>query len=477
MKLPALILLPALAAAAGPSLEIQSVIDLAQGAPPEIAADALIRIAALDQLPKERRVDLLEQAFGLAPFAPQPYKRRSALARAIGPAGFLNRVYEQDLDTLSLQLRAIEGLLPLAPQKARQLFLGIAPVILPQLSCDDFLVYDIDRFYAVLERVAAQTFSAKEVREEEPAKFLVGYLASVGSAAQVAGAARLVAGSAGTDAEFQSLVTSFAGALGRISSDSRSFLYGANAAAADIQKLAEQSQRRRMSPQVVLEAYRQFLANHLAGAPCADNGKVVWSATAAGVATYFNDHLAIPPLPPIDVSALSPPTTDGELKGLKWCEDSECRSIHEQYQTLVLGQAGAFKQNREREQTEWQSKARDFLDSMAGWTQSTGLTPVEYFREKIAMFSEFLIVVPNGPTREFVLQSMLAFLRQTQLPPENRPEWVLPISQLAGRVRLSPADWNQTADDLRRANDSVIALAMALEAVAPRSLSALMPVL
>jgi len=51
-------------AAAGPSsLEIQSVVDLAHSAPPEVAADALIRVAALDQLAKARRVELLEQAF------------------------------------------------------------------------------------------------------------------------------------------------------------------------------------------------------------------------------------------------------------------------------------------------------------------------------------------------------------------------------------------------------------------------------
>jgi hypothetical protein len=171
MRLLALVLLSALAVAAGPSLEIQSVVDLAGSAPPEVAADALIRVAALDQIAKPRRVELYDQAFALALFAPQPYKRRTGLARAIGPSGFLNRAYEQDLDGLSLQLRAVEGLLPLAPQKAREHFLEIAPLRLPQLSCDDFMVYDVDRFYAVLGQVAGQTFSAKEVRNEEPTKF------------------------------------------------------------------------------------------------------------------------------------------------------------------------------------------------------------------------------------------------------------------------------------------------------------------
>jgi len=478
MRLPVLVLLPALAAAAGPSsLEIQSVVDLAHSAPPEVAADALIRVAALDQLAKTRRVELLEQAFALAPFSAQPYKRRTGLARSIGPSGFLNRAYEQDLDTLSLQLRAVEGLLPLAPQKAREHFLEITPLRLPQLSCDDFLVYDVDRFYDVLGRVAAQTFSAKEVRDEEPAKFLAGYIATVSSAAQVAPVARLLEGAAGKDTEFQSLITAFAGALARISSDDRSFLYGANAAGPAIQRLADQSQRRQISPMVLLEAYRRFLNSNLAGTRCADDTQNVWAAPAANVAAYFNDKLAIPPLSPIDMSSITPAKSDGEVKGLAWCEDPECRAMRDQFQALIFGENGAASQPQQREQNEWQSRARDFLGALAAWTQSTGIGPVEHFREKIALFSELVVIVPNGPAREFVLQSMLGFLIQNRLPPENRFEWLLPVSQLSGRMGFDPAGWGETADDLRRANDSAIALSMALEAIAPRSLSAVMPVL
>ena len=477
MRLAVLVLLPVLALAAAPSLEIQSVLDLAHSAPAEVAADALIRVAALDQLSKPRRVELFEQAFALAPFAPQPYKRRSGLARSIGPSGFLNRAYEQDLDTLSLQLRAVEGLLPLAPRKAREHFMEIAPLRLPQLSCDDFLVYDVDRFYEVLGEVAGQTFSAKEIHDEEPTKFLAGYIATVTSAAQVAPVARLLENVPGKDAEYQSLTAAFAGALGRISSDGRSFLYGASAAGPSIQKLAELCRRRQISPQIVLESYRQFLVSHLAGPRCADDTQTKWIGSAADVAAYFNSNLAIPPLQPIDMGAITPAQTEGEAKGLAWCEDSECQAMRGQYLALIFSENGFASHPQEREQNEWQAKVRDFLAAMAAWTESSGATPVEHFREKVGLFSELLIVVPNGPTREFVLRSLLQFLLQNRLPPENRLEWLLPVTQLAGRVGLDPSSWGDTADDLRRANDSVIALSIALEAIAPRPLSAVMPLL
>ena len=477
MRFLLLVLLPAVAAAAGPSLEIQSVVDLAGSAPPEVAADALIRIAALDKLPKPRRVELFEQAFQLAIFAPQPYKRRSALARSVGASGFLNRAYDQDLDSLSLQLRAVEGLLALAPQKARDRFLEIAPLHLPKLTCDDYLVFDVDRFYSVLGRMAAETFTAKEAREGEPAKFLTGYLAAITSAAQLAPAAHLLERAPVKDSDFQSLTTAFAGALTRISSDDRSFLYGAYSAGAGIQKLAEQCQRRQLSPMVLLEAYRQFLAGHLGGARCADDTQSRWTGSPDQVTAFFNDKLAAAPLQPIDLQSITPAKTEGEAKGLAWCEDAECRALREQYHALVFSNNGQPGDAQDRAQNDWQAKARDFLAAMANWTQSTGLTPVEHFREKIALFNELLIVVPNGATRQFVLRSLVEFLVEDRLPDENRIEWLLPVNQLAGRMGLDPSGWHDAEDDLRHANDSAVALAVQLEAIAPRPLDAVMPLL
>jgi hypothetical protein len=87
--------------AAAPASEIESVVDLARSATPEIAADALIRIAALDKLEKKWRIELLDQAFALAAGSPQPYKRRSGLDRSEGPSGYFTRAYGQEL-TLNL---------------------------------------------------------------------------------------------------------------------------------------------------------------------------------------------------------------------------------------------------------------------------------------------------------------------------------------------------------------------------------------
>ena len=88
------ILLPLAYCAAAITPEIDGLIVSARALPAEFASDALIRIAALDALEKVRKIELLEQAFQRASGAQQPYKRRAAIARFGGAAGFLNRVKE-----------------------------------------------------------------------------------------------------------------------------------------------------------------------------------------------------------------------------------------------------------------------------------------------------------------------------------------------------------------------------------------------
>jgi hypothetical protein len=460
MKTLAAFLLPAVCFAA-PALEIEAVLDLARSTPPEVTADTFIRVAGLNQLEKKREVELLEQAFELASGAPQPFKRVSVLPRAVGPSGFLARAYRQDLDTNSLRLRAVAGLLPLDPLKARERFQEIPPLALPPLTCDEFLVYDLDRFYEVLGQVAAQGFTPKEIREEEPSRFLAGYIGRITSAVEVAPAARMLASVPLSDSQFQALATALAGALGHIADDDRAFTYGSQSAGGAILGLIELGQRRQVSPLVLLGAYRAFLVNHLSGAQCADR-------EPADPAAFFNDKLRMPPLPPIDISEITPSKVEGKAKGLEWCENPECRAIREQYRLLVTKETGEVVQSQDREQSQWQAKVRDFLAAIAAWTESTGATPAEHFREKIGFFSDVLAIVPSGTTREFVLRSLVDFLSQSRPQAENRLEWLLAVNQLVGRVQLDPLGLGRTASDLRGARDPVIALAMALEAIAPR---------
>jgi hypothetical protein len=453
-----------------PGTAIEPVVDLARGAPSELASDALIRLASLERLDKKSRIELLNQAFELAAGASQPFRRRAAALHSAGPAGFLDRAYAQDLDALSLRLRAVEGLLPIDPRMARERFEEIPPLQLPPPTCGDFLVYDVSRFYEVLGKVAVASFNAKEVREQAPPKFLAKYVGVISSPAQVAPAARLLAEAVLPDSEFQMLATAFAGTLGGIAGDDRSFTYAAREAGAAIGELARLGERRALAPIVLLGAYRAFLVNHLTGARCEE----LESDSDGGAAAFFNERLRIPALPVVGESERTPSKVEGKAKGLAWCESPECRAIRDQFHTLVFRADGEAFQQGEREKNEWQARVRDFLTAMSSWDQSAGASPAEHFREKIGFYSDLVAIVPNGDTREYVLRSMLAYLTQSRPGQEERIEWYLPIVQLVGRVNLDPRGLGKVADDLRRANDAVIALEMALEQIAPHRVNEFM---
>ncbi|HWB87185.1 MAG TPA: hypothetical protein VG675_23780 [Bryobacteraceae bacterium] len=488
MKLIGLLLLTMLLAGAASPSKLDSYIDAAEGAPAEFAADALIRIASLDQVPKARKIQLLDDAFNRAAGAQQPYKRQTAFLHGAGPGGFLNRAYDQDLDALSLRLRAVEAMLPLDPFRARTLFLQIPPIDAPKLTCADFMVYDFSRYYAVLESVAAKTFTPKEIQSEEPFALIKSSTAGITSAVQVAPVARLLAGAKLTNDQFRTLVAQFAASLEKISGDDRSFEFSRGVGTA-IQSLAAKSKQNGVSPLPLLEAYRLYLVNNLSGARCADDDQMQQGhafafttglpadSEAANTIQFFNDKLRVDPLQAVEEQEVTPASIDGNAKGLNSCDSPECKTVAAQYRGMIFGSNGIPYTNAQKSTTEWQSQLQDFISALADWKEPSGDETANYFRDKCGLYSDVFNVVPPGPDRELVLRAMLDFLKQNRYQTENRMEWFLPVNTLIGRIGLDPLGLGNLAGDVKSVNDPLIALYANLESLVPRSPAQIMPLL
>src|SRR5579875_156086 len=469
-----LLVAPACLGETPPPSAIDAVIDLSRGGPAELAADALIRIASLDRLPKKRRMELAEQAFQLAGASPIPYKKHSALPHSQGPSVFIDHAYALDLDALSLRLRAVEALLALDPERARARFEEIPPLEIPDLTCSDFMTYDLSRYYEVLGRVAAEGFTPKENKEGGVVKFLARYL-NISHPAEIVPAARMLAGNlAVPDAAFQSLVNAFAETLSRVGGDDRSFTDAAHQAGPAIAALAQASARRGLPPAVVLGAYREFLASHLTGARCEE---LEGANASSDPAEYFNAHLRTPAVGPIEGAERTAAKREGKPEGLAACKSPECRDIRKQYQKLIFHDNGQAYQEAERQSIAWQTRVRDFLTALASWNESSGAPPLQFFREKVDFYSQLIAIVPQGETRDYVFSSMLSFLLSSRPSGEEQIQWYLPVIQLVGRAALDLCAFARATADLRQANDSAIALEMALEVVAPRPVSEFMPLL
>jgi hypothetical protein len=492
MKTLAVILLPMLCAAAAAPAGIDALLDAARAAPAEFAADAMIRIAALDRLEKARRIELLEEAFRKASGAQQPYKRQAVFVRAGGPSNFLNRVYGQDLDAMSLRLRAVEALLPLDAKKARELFLQVPPPKTPPLKCDDFLIYDVGRFYATLGSVARQSFTAQETEAGAPFRLLERFAGAITSPVQVAPVAEMLAAANVKDADFEKLTNSFAEALGKISGDDRSFAY-AMTAGKQILALAEESKRRHSPPLELLEAYRLYLVINLSAARCADDDSMMSTATSFGLLTgqtidqeaqdaveFFNKRLLMAPLLPIQEEEATPSRLEGVATGLRTCEDAQCRAIGEQLRGLIFGPNGLAYSSDEQSTPAWRGKLREFLSALAKWQESApGAHPTaaEHFRMKATAYSGLLSLVFNGPDRELVVRAMLDYLKRNPYQQENRMEWFLLVNGTIGRMGSDPLGRQRLAEVFGKVGDPIIALYANLETVAPRTIDRVLPLL
>jgi len=480
MKFSFFLLIPLGCLAAIPN-DVAPVIDMARHVPAEFCADALIRVASTDKVDKATRVQLLDEAFRCAAGAQRPFKRQPSITKVAGTAGILKHVYQQDLDTLSLRLRAVEAMLALDPVKARSLFLEIPPLQIPKVTCDDYLVYDVRLFYDVLGKLARQSFTAKEVADGAPTRLLATFLGGIHSASQVEPAARMLAQTGSKNADFQTLVTAFGGALSQIYGDDRSFTDSISAVGEAMLALADDAAKRKLPPGGLIEGYRRYLVNNLAGQRCADDAlmdagqtfelSASSSADALGTdaARLFNEKLARPPVLPLREEEVTPAKIEGAASGLRSCQDAECKQLTSEFRSLIFSAEGAPLSSAQRDSAEWRSRLQQFLASMADWKESTGTADAEQFREKCALFNGLVGVAPAGPDRERVFLAWLDYLEGNRVQQDDRIGWFLPVNALIGRVALDPLGLGKLTDALRKSRDPVIALYIELERVAPRS--------
>lgn len=472
MKTPALCLLPLfLLGAAGP-FDPDAVATLARQAPAEFAADAMIRLASSERMAPRARVGLLAEAFNRAADAQRSLPLRASITRLGGTGGFLDRAYQQDLDALSLRLRAIEPMLTLDRAKAKKLFLTIARPEVPRVRCEEIVVYDVGRYYEVLGAVA-------KLGRHDAAKLLKDRVGGLTSPAQVAPVARLLQQAALKDSALQTFTLSLAASLREIHGDDRSFTYFAGATGPAIRDLAEELKNRHLSPLPLLEAYRLYLVHHLAGDRCADddlmnNGPPSVSLITGrpndllgwGAAAFFAEKMLMPPLKPLSEQETTPHTLEGFAAGLRSCQDLPCQAVNLRLRELAFAPDGQPLLESQHDTDAWRTRLEGVLSAMEHWQPGSGQAD-QVFREKTWVYNNLFSMSP-GPSHQRVLRAWLAYLKQSRSTVSDRAQWLLPVSALVGRVALDPANGRLTAE-LRRQDDPVIVLYTQLEAVQPRS--------
>lgn len=131
--------------------------------------ETILQLVESGKIPlREHQIDLLEEAFAVAPGAKEPVRLIAIPATPPDTrAMYRSKAGELNWDTLSLESRIATDLLTIDRKKARELFDHIARPVLDPRPCEDPLVADVSAYYEVAGKVAQLGFTSDEKAKEE----------------------------------------------------------------------------------------------------------------------------------------------------------------------------------------------------------------------------------------------------------------------------------------------------------------------
>jgi hypothetical protein len=406
----------------------QSIVDLAHAAPPEFAADALLRVVESGKIadPEARR-DLVTQAFRLAASAKFKVRMRG-LPGGIADtrSGYLGQAYDLKLDALSLQSRAALDMLAIDKPTARELFLEIPRPALPALTCDDALVYDPSDFYVTLGAMVNSAFTEKERAKQEHLNFLLDYLGQASSPAQLAPLARVIKSAAVTPDQRELLQTRYTGLLENTQADGRSYSAAVAGISGELAPGMEAS----------FEKFQQRSAR------CTDDA-------APSVTLQLKDG---------PVQAGKTPHVE-----LYW-ESAEAKRLLEGAQKLRFRSNGNLLSDAERSTREWQQQITDYLSELAAWGPAHEKSEADYFHQKCVVYQALVELIPPGPQRDQTLEAFVSFVGNSNLQQESPVEWFMHVQSMLNRVRATnTGEPAKVLEALQSSGNPVLALYAALE--------------
>jgi hypothetical protein len=467
--------------------ELGKVESLSASSPPELVADIALRSAAL--LPPGKRRERLETyAFQLAPQA----FYRFQLA-PVGPlmfqtmdseSGFTASALLLGLDTLSLQCRAVRSALDHNPAMARRLFESIV-VNPPLLSCNTPLAYRPDIYFTVAFEVSMRGFTGEEKTKGEDVAFLKTSIGRVNHLAVLGPLVRQLA-QANLSAESESAIcTEVFGFLGRLESDSVTFLASAPTLIDSLALLSSKCEQRPLSQSPsVLQKAREIIVRLAQSPQCSDSqsGQAATSATLELIGKFNALASSGTSQPDQQVRTIDP----SEVKPDKWLPEPQLHSYwtspseRQLVASLRLLRFGPVEDQKKnfagrkpdelrpailplalRERIEWQNQLYKFLSQLDNWFSEKKDDPIGSFYIGSATYRTLIELVPDQPSRRSLVRTFLAFLGGSTLKHSKPPEWILWTHRLLQSG--DPGDQTIIREEMAGAADPTIAAYATLE--------------
>ncbi|HOL70478.1 MAG TPA: hypothetical protein PLA43_12615 [Bryobacteraceae bacterium] len=402
---------------------LQALVDAARALPAEYHADALLRLAATPAVADPAwKLELLEEAFSVAPNALNLYKRRCAAQTPRNTREWLlGQAFNLEVDTLSLQCRAVRGMLPLDARRAREMFARIPALTPPQTGCESALIPDLRLFYETLQLVAGNDPS-----------LIMERIRMISSPAELAPAAALIRSAKLSPDDRLALITAYADRLAVFARNSESLGSAARdpELASQPVALAEAARREGIAVDGLMRAYREFLAACLGGTRCEEPA----GSLAASWLERFNEKLRLPgylvstellPIPPENIR----PQTMRPAAETQLYASPEARELDSRLRRLrTLSDSASHREE------DWRAEAQHILGALEQWTAEGGDIAV-HFHEKAGFYFELLETAPAGPASARIAASCVAFFANHPLAKAQPLEYLFELQRLLSLAR------------------------------------------
>lgn len=441
------------------SAEVDSLIANASAAMPEVAADLLIKIAESSLLSdRQRRIELLEEAFRRSGEVQQKYRRKLWDGAVDSRGGYLSAAFDQQIDSLSLRCRVVRVMLSLDAERARTLFSEIPTIKLDELSCKQSLAYDLTGFYETVFLVAAKSLSAEEIQQGERLRFIRSYVETIHSPAQISPVIKLLIDSGFSAADLAIIGKTFSSALSRVAADPRSFTASVlhHNLITNTERLLRIYRDNDLPISELIGSFQSYFLRQLNSVQCADvassksKTKQIW-ASLDRFNTWLNE--------PIELKDIKPSGIDHLDAGEQFWTSSRSSKLLMQLKALTFGDGKEALTIETRRSNDWQQKMELLLADVEEWDGTSERNVLTYFHEKANLYGRLLELAPSHESKMRVLLKFAGFWRNSEAREKSSVEWLLHLHGLLKIIkRLDPTDRTRILDVVKNSGNHALQL-------------------
>lgn len=377
-----------------------TVLELARKAPPELFADAAIKLVEQGKIPEgPRRKALLEEAFEAAKKAREPVKLVAVPQFADRRPGLREAALRAGLDTLSLENRILTLMAAADADRAKELFQTIDHPQLEARPCEDPMIADDSAYFEM----------AAKVGQVNP-MVLMGPGNSPGELPSFANI--LLRDRSLSREQFQLL----AGALGlkmqTAALDYREFTMNAENLAKALDGLVAMAREKGVSPDSLAEGAKKLALAQMGAARCHEE-----FGGAIAFVEWFNRTLAKAEEPIVHEQLLGKEDL-GPAKADAFFADDRGRQLAADFARL---RAERLHGGGKPDAVEIQA----FLAKWEAWTPAGNA--VEAFEQKMIVAHGFYELIPPGEARDQVAAGVVEYLKGNPAERESPAEWLFEV--------------------------------------------------